>query len=80
MATCTFFLKGRNKTYTANSILECYEQFMDNYGEVAKEVFRVEVDCDGQTLEHTGQTFMHVCKRVQAEEEHKRKVGKRGIH
>ena len=44
MITCTFKLNGRNKTYTDETIIKCYDAFLDNYGEALDELKEVEID------------------------------------
>ena len=38
MITCTFYLQGRNKTYSGESVNDCVNKFKKNYSEVINEV------------------------------------------
>tara|TARA_R100001443_G_scaffold92031_1_gene98754 strand:- start:4058 stop:4249 length:192 start_codon:yes stop_codon:yes gene_type:complete len=50
MISVTFYLKGRQKTFTASSHSTCYNQFKKDYGEVENEVSQVEIVYhDGQS-------------------------------
>lgn len=43
MITCTFYLQGRNKTYSGESVYDCVKEFKNDYSEVINEVKQVEI-------------------------------------
>ena len=43
MITCTFYLQGRNKSYSGESIKDCVNKFKKDYSEVIKEVHQVKI-------------------------------------